>query len=163
GWGELAARVEVDVLTRPESTALLRTYRPGLGDAEADRLADALGDLPLALAQAAGFLAETGIPAIEYLDLLTTNTEELLDQSPPQAHPHSLAAAIRISPDRLARVDPATLALLRVGAFFAPEPIPTDLLTSRVPGPGQGGPPELAALSAAVTSPVAAHRSLGTV
>src|SRR5262249_18775133 len=70
---------------------------------------------------------------------------------------------IRISTDRLACVDPAALALLRVGAFFAPEPIPTDVLTGRVPGQGRGGPPELAALSAAVTSPVAAHRSLGTV
>jgi hypothetical protein len=163
GWGELAARVEVDVLPRPESTALLRAYRPGLGDAEADRLADALGDLPLALAQAAGFLAETGIPAMEYLDLLRTNTEELLDQSPPQAHPHSLAAAIRISTDRLACADPAALALLRVAAFLAPEPIPAEVLTARVSCQGHGGPPELAALSAAVTSPVAAHRSLGTV
>src|SRR5262249_39688085 len=85
GWGELAARGEGDVLARPESAALWRTSRPGLGDAEAAGLADALGALPLALAQAAGFLAETGIPAIDYLDLLKTSTEELLDQSPPQA------------------------------------------------------------------------------
>jgi hypothetical protein len=54
GWGELAGHVEVDVLSRAESVALLRTHRPGLGDADADLLAGALGDLPLALAQAAG-------------------------------------------------------------------------------------------------------------
>jgi hypothetical protein len=47
--GELAARVDVDVLPRQESLALLRIYRPGLGEADADRLAAALGDLPLAL------------------------------------------------------------------------------------------------------------------
>ena len=62
-------------------------------------------------------------PAAEYLDLLDSSTEELLDQSPPQAHPHSLAAAIRVSTDRLTRVDPAALALVRIGAFLAPEPI----------------------------------------
>jgi hypothetical protein len=72
GWGELAARVEVDVLSRADSVALLRTHRPGLTEIEADRLAAALGDLPLALAQAGWFLAETGMPATHYLDLLTT-------------------------------------------------------------------------------------------
>jgi TIR domain/NB-ARC domain len=71
-WGELAARVEVDVLSRAESVALLRTHRPGLSEADAGRLAGALGDLPLALAQAGGFLAETGMPAGRYLDLLAT-------------------------------------------------------------------------------------------
>ncbi len=63
GWGELAARVGVDVLPRPESVELIHVSRPGAGEAEADRLAEALGDLPLALVQAAGFLAETGMPA----------------------------------------------------------------------------------------------------
>jgi hypothetical protein len=46
--------VEVDVLQRPESVELIQISRPGIGEADADRLAEALGDLPLALAQAAG-------------------------------------------------------------------------------------------------------------
>ncbi|MGH4018571.1 MAG: NB-ARC domain-containing protein, partial [Pseudonocardiaceae bacterium] len=54
-WGELATRVEVDVLPRPESVELIHVSRAGVGGADADRLAEALGDLPLALAQAAGF------------------------------------------------------------------------------------------------------------
>jgi hypothetical protein len=165
GWGELAACVEVDVLPRADSAALLRTQRPGLAETQADRLAAALGDLPLALAQVGGFLAETGMPAAQYLDLLTTRAGELLDQSAPDAHPRSLAAAIRLSTDRLAEVDPAALALVRVGAFLAPEPIPAEVLTgSPVPSPPAGGrPPELEALAVAVASPVAAHLSLGRV
>ena len=63
GWRELATRVEVDVTSRPESVALLRTCRPQLTQPEAEMLSDALGELPLALAQAGGFLAETGMPA----------------------------------------------------------------------------------------------------
>ena len=70
GWTELAAPVEVDVLARAESVALLQARVAGLGEPDADRLAAALGDLPLALAQAAGFMAGTGTPAREYLGLL---------------------------------------------------------------------------------------------
>jgi hypothetical protein len=162
GWGELAARVDVDVLPRRESLALLRTFRPDLDEAAADRLAAALGDLPLALTQAGGFLAETGIPAGQYLNLLTTRVGELLDQSPPEAHPHSLAAAIRLATDRLDRVDPAAVALVRVGAFLAPEFIPAEVLTRRIPS-SSGQPQELRALAAAVANPIAALRSLGRI
>ncbi len=163
GWGELAARVEVDVLPRPESVELIHVSRPGATEAEADRLAEALGDLPLALAQAARFLAETGMPVDHYLGLLGTRAEELLDQSPPESHPLSLAAAIRVSTDRLAEADPVALALVRIGAFLAPEPIPADVLIRPIAATGCSRPPELDALTAAVASPVAAHRSLGWV
>ncbi len=163
GWGELATRVEVDVLPRPESVELIHVSRPGVDEAEADRLAEAVGDLPLALAQAAGFLAETGMPVDHYLGLLDTRAEELLDQSPPESHPLSLAAVIRVSTDRLAEVDPAALALVRIGAFLAPEPIPADVLIGRIAATGHRQPPELEALTATVTSPVAAYRSLGRV
>jgi hypothetical protein len=37
----------------------------------------------LALAQAGGFLAETGMPASRYLGLLATHAQELLDQGAP--------------------------------------------------------------------------------
>jgi DNA-binding SARP family transcriptional activator/tetratricopeptide (TPR) repeat protein len=163
GWGELAARVEIDVLPRPESVALIQVSRSGVGPEEADRLAEALGDLPLALAQAARFLAETGMPVDHYLSLLETRAEELLDQSPPESHPHSLTAAIRLATDRLAEADPAALALVRIGAFLAPEPIPADMLTRPITATGSSRPPELEALTAVVTSPVAAHRSLGRI
>jgi TIR domain/Tetratricopeptide repeat len=163
GWGELAARVEVDVLPRADSVALLRTHRPDLAESEADQLATALGDLPLGLAQAGGFLAETGMPAAQYLNLLATRAGELLDQSPPDAHPHSLAAAVRLSTDRLAEIDPAALALARIGAFLAPEPIPAEVLTAAVALDDGVRPSELDALTVVAASPVAAHRSLGRV
>ena len=70
GWAEIAVPVEVDVLARAESVAILRDRVPGLADGDADRVAAALGDLPLAVAQAAGYMAETGMPAGEYAGLL---------------------------------------------------------------------------------------------
>ena len=56
-WTEVAVPVEVDVLARAESVAMLQARLPGLAAADADRLAWQLGDLPLAVAQAAGYLA----------------------------------------------------------------------------------------------------------
>jgi hypothetical protein len=129
-WAEIAAPVEVDVLSRDESVALLRDRIAGLGAAGADRLADQLGDLPLAVAQAAGFMAETGTSAAQYLDLLRTRAGKLLNQAAPgSSYPRSLAAATRLVADRLDGEDPAAAQLASVCAFLAPEPVPEDLFT----------------------------------
>ncbi|HEX3961162.1 MAG TPA: FxSxx-COOH system tetratricopeptide repeat protein, partial [Trebonia sp.] len=131
GWTEIAAPVEVDVLARAESVALLRNRVTGLSEADADRLADALGDLPLAIAQAAGFMTETGTAATDYLELLATRAGQLLDQDVPgMAYPMSLAAATQLSAGRLSGDDPAAAQLAGLCAFLAPEPIPQDLFTS---------------------------------
>ena len=82
-WTEIGTPVEVDVLARAESVAILRDRVAGLGAADADRLAAQLGDLPLAVTQAAGFIAETGTPAAEYLDLLRTQAGKLLTRRHP--------------------------------------------------------------------------------
>ena len=144
-WAEIAEPVEVDVLARAESVALLQHRVPGIGAADADRLADRLGDLPLAVAQAAGFMAETGTSAGRYLDLLATQAGQLLDQAAPGSpYPRSLAAATRLAAGRLDDEDPAAAQLASVCAFLAPEPIPEDLFTAN-PGALPG---ELAARAA---------------
>lgn len=163
GWDELANQVEVGVLPRPESVELIHFSRPSATETDANRLARALEDLPLALVQAAGYLAETGISVEHYLGLLEIRAEELLNQNPPPSHPVPFAAAIRVSTDRLAEVDPAALALVRIGAFLAPEPIHTDVLTRSIDATDDSWPPELKALSDAVTNPVKAPRILRRV
>jgi hypothetical protein len=62
--------VEVDVLARAESVEILRSRVAGLGGADAGLVAAAVGDLPLAVAQAAGYLAATGVTAAGYAALL---------------------------------------------------------------------------------------------
>ncbi len=130
GWDEVAAPVEVDVLARAESIAFLRARVPSLDQADVDVLAAGLGDLPLALAQAAAFMAGTGTPALGYLDLLRTRATDILGQSPPLSYPRSLAAATNLAADRLAASDPAAAELASLCAFLAPEPIPEDLFTA---------------------------------
>ena len=131
-WDEVATPVEVDVLARAESVAILQTRVTVLSGADADRLAAELGDLPLAVAQAAGFMADTGMTADEFLVLLRTRAGQLLAQGAPGSYPQSLAAATDLIADRLARQDPAAAELASVCAFLAPEPIPQSLFTGAV-------------------------------
>jgi hypothetical protein len=152
-WAELAAPVEVYVLARAESVAILQGRVAGLGDRDADQLAAELGDLPLAIAQAAGFMAETGTAAADYLDLLQTRASEILREGQPDSYPASLAAATEVTADRLAGDDPAAAELASVSAFLAPEPIPLDLFT----GAASALPREVAARAA---DPIAWRQTL---
>jgi transcriptional regulator with XRE-family HTH domain len=132
GWDEVAAPVEVDVLARAESVEILQARVAVLSETDADKLAAELGDLPLAIAQAAGFMADTGMTADEFLVLLRTRAGQLLDQGAPGSYPRSLAAASGLMADQLARQDPAAAELASVCAFLAPEPIPETLFTGAV-------------------------------
>ncbi|MGH3889873.1 MAG: FxSxx-COOH system tetratricopeptide repeat protein [Pseudonocardiaceae bacterium] len=131
GWHELATPVGVDVFDRDESITLLRRRAPQLTEGEAGRIAEALGDLPLALAQAGAHLADTATPVDDYLTLLAERTRELLTHGTPVTYPVSLAASVQIALDRLAAQSPAALQLLTLAAYLAPEPIPLTLFTTR--------------------------------
>ncbi|MCA1707573.1 MAG: hypothetical protein LC808_31610, partial [Actinobacteria bacterium] len=66
------------VFDRDESIRLLRRRAPQLPNQDAGRIAEALGDLPLALAQAGAHLADTPIGVEDYLTLLTERAAQLL-------------------------------------------------------------------------------------
>jgi hypothetical protein len=129
-WHELATPVKVDVFERNESITLLRCRAPRLTDEDARRIAEALGDLPLALAQAAAYLSDTAASAEDYLALLAEQTTDLLAQGTSTTYPVSLAAGVQIALNRLAAQSPAALVLLTLAAYLAPEPIPLILFTT---------------------------------
>ncbi|MBV9141889.1 MAG: tetratricopeptide repeat protein [Pseudonocardiales bacterium] len=126
-WAAIARPLEVAVFTREESKELLRRRGPEIDDADADRLAEKLGDLPLAIEQAAAWRAETGMPVREYLRLFDEQVAEILDTSAPVDYDASVAAAWSVSFDELRIRNPAAHQLLQVCAFFAPEPITRSL------------------------------------
>jgi hypothetical protein len=70
GWDRLGSTVDVDVMSRDEAVTLLRLSVPAIDDQVADGIAELLGDLPLAVEQAGGYLATNGVPAVDYLRLL---------------------------------------------------------------------------------------------
>jgi hypothetical protein len=131
-WRQLGTPTAVDVFARAESIALLRSLVPLIPEPDAHGIASALADLPLAVAQAAGVLTETGLSPARYLLELAEHTDELMAEGTPVDYPVPLAAAVAISVDRLAAEDRDAVQLLRQCASMAPEPIPIDIFDSGV-------------------------------
>src|SRR4051812_717015 len=125
-WGVLGGRIEVDVLARAETVALLRARIP-MTEELADKLAAELGDLPLAAAQAAGYLEQTGLPPEDYLRRFRTHRATLLARGDVVGYHGRLDTTWALSLERLREQDAAALQLLRLAAFLAPEPIPLTL------------------------------------
>src|SRR6185312_2735475 len=120
-WHGIADVVGMAEFTRAESTEVLRRLAPELTCAEADRVADAVGDLPLAVEQAGSLLADTGMAVDKYLRLLGERAQDVLDHDPGGAYPQSLAASWAVAFDRLVADDPTALALLTMVAWCGPQ------------------------------------------
>jgi tetratricopeptide (TPR) repeat protein len=133
-WSAFARTIEVDVFTRSESRQLLQRRSRGLTDTQADQLAEALGDLPLAVEQAGAWSAETEMPVEEYLRLLEDKRLALSGSA--AGYPVAVAAAWNVSMDRLRADNTGAFDLLRVCAFFAPEPISRTLFVAMPEIPG---------------------------
>jgi hypothetical protein len=129
-WGEIGHSVVIDLLARNESIELLQRHNGGLRVDEAEQMAKALDDLPLALVQAASFSQATGTKASEYIELLASHTREILDSGRSATYPIGLATALEVSIERLDRADSNALGVLRLCAFLAPEVIPIDMLSA---------------------------------
>jgi tetratricopeptide (TPR) repeat protein len=114
-WSDLAVPLDVAEFDRAESVDLLCSR--GLSEADAARVAEALGDLPLAVDQAAALLTDSPITVDTYLELLAARADEVLD------------ASWSVAFDQL---DEPALQLLELLAWLAPEPVPLSLLTEHV-------------------------------
>ncbi len=124
-WQPVVETVQLDVFERTESIQfLIKRVPKGLTEADADRLAEKLGDLPLALVQAGAVLFEGGMAVEEYLRLLDERVTQILAQGTSPEYPTSMTAAWQISVVRLRQQSPQALELLRCCAFLGPEPIP---------------------------------------
>jgi hypothetical protein len=150
----------VAVFARAESVALLRTHLPAIADEAADQVAAALGDLPLAVAQAALFMAESGLPPGDYLAELERSSTDVLREGTPQGYPVSLAAGLRVSLERLADEDIAAHQLLVLASFLAPEPIPLAWITTAAAADVLEEPVLEEPLASAAASPLALRRVL---
>ncbi|MEU7856231.1 FxSxx-COOH system tetratricopeptide repeat protein [Nonomuraea sp. NPDC049141] len=125
-WQGIVDTVAVDVFDRQESVEFL-SRRAALSSTDADRLAEQLGDLPLALEQAGALHVETGISVDDYLRLLKEQTSALLSESKPSEYPMPMTAAWALSVAQLRSKLPEAVDVLRCCAFFGPEPIPRDV------------------------------------
>jgi hypothetical protein len=129
-WAHRAEPVEVDIFAREESVAHLLRHVPGLHPDEAAKISAAVGDLPLAIEQAAAWLAETGMPAARYVEQLATRPASALGLNKPFDYALPVAATWNLSLDRLRRRSPAAVRLLQILAFCSSGPISMNLLYS---------------------------------
>ncbi|AKT39974.1 ATP/GTP-binding protein [Chondromyces crocatus] len=128
-WRGLAT-VAVRGLSRAESVSFL-LRRTGEVDAEvADTLAERLGDLPLALAQAGAYIEETGRPLAEYVSLFRQRPAALLER--PQTLPVTVATTWESSLAEVFQSPPAA-DLLSLLSFFPMEEIPRRVLSGHDP------------------------------
>jgi tetratricopeptide (TPR) repeat protein len=133
-WSTVGQAIEVDVFERSESIELLQRRSqqdPGglrIRTAEANELADKLGDLPLALEQAAAWYLATSMPIAEYIDLLDSHIKDLLSEGKPSNYPVTVAAFVTLAVEKLRGTAPATAQLFELFAYLGGEPIPVSLL-----------------------------------
>ena len=157
-FGSLGKTISIDVLKREESVAFLARRISGVNKDESGQLAEVLGDLPLALEQAAAYLDTTRMPLGTYLSLWKTRSEELLARGQVMGHDHTIATVWDLSVERVAREQPAALDLLKISAFLAPNIIPTFLFAfgaNELPEPlasAVSDPLSLADVTGALTS-----------
>jgi len=121
----------VTLLDRAESVELL-LKRSGASEAQredADRLADELGDLPLALEQAAAYVEATGGTFARYLDLFHERRPDMLAFRPEDAtYPESVATTWLLAFEQAEAEEPAAGGLLRLFACLAPDDLPVALI-----------------------------------
>lgn len=129
-WEAVSPAMRLDVLKRPDSIALL-VARSGDGDtASADELADALGDLPLALEQAAAYCLAKRVSLVGYLQRFRERAPELLAEGTPVDYPATVATAWSLAFDELRSDAPGAANLLALCSLLAPDGIPRDLFRS---------------------------------
>jgi len=126
-WGTVARPLGIPVFERPTSVEFL-LKRTGQADREAaGKLAEALGDLPLALEQAAAYIEATGESLSGHLRMFRERRAELLKRPSPSSD-STVAATWELSFQQVERRSPPAAALLNLCAFLAPDDIPLDIV-----------------------------------
>lgn len=122
--------VEVEVFTRSESVEHLCRRVRKLPARDAERVAEAVGDLPLAVEVAAAWLAETATPVDAYVEQLREQSTKVLSLGRPEDYALQIGATWNISIARLRKESKAAVRLLELCSFFSAEPISMTLIGS---------------------------------
>jgi cellulose biosynthesis protein BcsQ/tetratricopeptide (TPR) repeat protein len=128
-WSEQAQSLPIEVFTRAESVAHLRARVPSITAEEAEQVADVLDNLPLAVALAGAWLAETGFTVSGYLAELERQAPEALSLGQLADYPKPLSAAWDLSLNRLRERSAAAARLFELCAVMEAR-IALDLLYS---------------------------------
>ncbi|HEY8473418.1 MAG TPA: tetratricopeptide repeat protein [Natronosporangium sp.] len=159
-WNALGlAPLRLDVLDRAASVELLIRLTGDPDQAGAGRLAEVLGDLPLALEQAAAYLSQQQVGFDDYRRLLTDQFTRLATQpGEGGSAQRTIDGVWRVTMDQIRRRSPLAAEVLAVIAWLAPEALPEDVLA-----PMADDPTELAEALALLASYSMISRAGGMV
>ncbi|MGW2640972.1 FxSxx-COOH system tetratricopeptide repeat protein [Streptomyces sp. NPDC001348] len=123
-WGGVAEPMSVELLPLDAAVELL-LLRSGDPDQDSARaLAEELGQLSLALEQAAAYCAECRVSLAHYLRIFRTRRADLLTRGRPLAYEGTVDTAFSLLVGQLHDTQPAAVQLLSFCALFAPDQIP---------------------------------------
>jgi tetratricopeptide (TPR) repeat protein len=130
GWEQIADPVRLDILKPGPATDLitLSTRRCDVGDREAAAaIAAELGNLPLALGQAAAYITQIRVNPAAYLERLRDHPAEMYAVGSSAAQ-RTIARVWDITLEAIRIRDPAAITLLHILACYAPDNIPRVIL-----------------------------------
>jgi tetratricopeptide (TPR) repeat protein len=131
GWEDRHVRpMRVRMFNREESVGHLLQVVPSLTKEEANALADALGDLPVAITAVAAYLRDSGYPVSSYLSDLERQQPNSPSVGVLSVYPREVAAAWDAPLKLLKERSEAAAHLLKLCSVMAPD-IATDLVHSR--------------------------------
>ncbi|WP_447041372.1 SAV_2336 N-terminal domain-related protein [Streptomyces sp. DSM 118878] len=133
GWDGIATPMKLRVPELPEAVDMLNR-RAGRAQRGADALCMQLGRLPLAVARAATYIADTGADIAQYRAHLVRQQEAEEDHTGASGPDDSIAQRLRA-----AAASPGAGWLILVLAWFGRQPVPRDLLATA--GPRETGVP----------------------
>jgi tetratricopeptide (TPR) repeat protein len=120
-WRNVAQRIEVDVLPRAASSHLLRERTKQDDIVNAEKVAAALGDLPLGLEMAGAYCVQTGTSLADYVEKLERGHG---------AVGKSISTSADLWLSKLEQDSPAAMQLINLLAFFAEAPIAPDVIVN---------------------------------
>jgi tetratricopeptide (TPR) repeat protein/transcriptional regulator with XRE-family HTH domain len=127
--------LEVTDLEDDEAARFLLTRTGRKGNESGERaavteLAAELGNFPLALEQAAAYIAETNASFSDYLNAFRQRRVTLLEKASGLVSHDTVADTWAANFEAVERVSPAAADVLRVSAFLAPDAIPFEMFSS---------------------------------
>ena len=135
--GQLAVMgEELDVVDNDNAKLFLfKCSQAALDESESEQaglLVETLGQLPLAIEQAGGFIRENGVSIAEYLELYKSNQSKALREGLSSAHKElyyheTVATTWNVSFKAIEKTDPLANIILRISAFLDGKKIQKDL------------------------------------
>jgi tetratricopeptide (TPR) repeat protein len=128
-WQGMSA-LPVELMERSESINFLLRRTKLAGKQAASRLAEVLGDLPLALEQAGAYIEETNCSIAYYARLFAKHSQKLMAHAPGDDYQKTVATTWEVAFEQVKKESPAAEDLLSLCAFLAPDEIPLKVLFS---------------------------------